>query len=206
MAGKVWEVAQSYGTVLLIRCDWAPRLHRRVLLAVDRSDSTSGATDSLQSVVTELARTLDPGDIVALWVMGEAAPLQEFEIRNESARRDMAQLICSLRESPRGTWLRETWSGMRTVSARPKPGFSDFLMVISDGEVFDAGSSDPQPPGSPLRWLRLRGGAGEPTNDFKEMVAEAPAISLSRCDSTASRAIHRRLTRGAIRRGRQVAG
>ena len=73
MAGKIWEVPLSaYGRGWLIECELARHLRRRVLLAVDKSDSTAGAADSLESVTTELARTLDPGDTVALWVMGEA--------------------------------------------------------------------------------------------------------------------------------------
>src|ERR1039457_3681330 len=105
MAGKIREVAMpAYGRVWLIECELARRLRRRILLAVDRSDSATGAADSLQSVATELARTLDPGDTVALWVMGEAAPQREFEVRNESARADLVQLVRSLKESPRGSW------------------------------------------------------------------------------------------------------
>src|SRR5207249_2785410 len=82
------------------------------------------------------------------------------------------QLVRSLRESPRGSWLRETWAGMRAVAAQPKPGFRDFPVLISDGEVFDVGSDLPHP-GAPLRWLPLLGGAGDPTEDFVDAVAEA---------------------------------
>ena len=175
MAGKIWEVPlPAYGRVWLIECELARHLRRRVLLAVDKSDSTAGAADSLESVTTELARTLDPGDTVALWVMGEAAPQREFEIRNESARLDLVQSVRSLKGSQRGSWLRETWGGIRALAAQPKPGFRDFPVVISDGEVFDAGA-DLQALGAPLRWLPLRGGAGDPTEDFVHAVTETAA-------------------------------
>jgi len=156
MAGKIWEVMETtHGRVWFVECELARRLRRRILLAVDRSDSTSAAVDSFQSAATELARALDPGDTVALWVMGDAVALQEeFQIRNDADRLDLVQVLRTLKESPRGSWLRETWNAMRVLLAQPKVGFRDFPVVISDGEVFDA-ASDLPPLGAPLRWIPL---------------------------------------------------
>jgi hypothetical protein len=173
MPGKIWEVDHASGTVWLVVSDAAPRLHRRILLAVDRSDSMSGSDGSLRATITELSRALDVGDVVVLWRMGEIDPSREIEIKGESSRNDLTQDVVSLSESRNGSWMLETWSEMRSVSANPKPGFVDFLIFLSDGELYDAGAVEAR--SAQLRWYRIRGGGGIPAQDFTSWAQEGVA-------------------------------
>jgi hypothetical protein len=171
MPGKVWEVDGTGGApVWLIECEWAPRMRRRLVLVLDTSDSVATPADDLRSTASAMMGLLDIGDTVLTWVLGQPGPDRSIEITHRDCRHDAVQALLAAKSPEHGSWLRATWEGIRGYCSRPLPGVRDFIVTLSDGEVFDL-SPDLPSLGGEMGWIRLRG-ARKPLEEFTSRVHE----------------------------------
>jgi hypothetical protein len=171
MPGKVWEVGGAGDApVWLVECEWTLRVRRRLLLVLDASDSVATSGDDLRTAASSLMDLLDVGDTVVIWVLGQQDSVRTIEIIQRDSRHEAVQALLALKSPVHGSWLRPTWEGVRRYASRALPGVRDFILTLSDGEIFDA-DSDLPPLDSPMRWVRVPG-PREPIKDFRDAVRE----------------------------------
>ena len=118
------------------------RGHRRVLLAVDTSDSCWPAHRAgIEAALRSVSNGIQAHDECCLWVVGCPQPvLTTFLAEDtEAARTSLCRtLLHGLRPELGGTWLRET-AGAMVASAASDGEAVNYLLVITDGEaIFDA--------------------------------------------------------------------
>ncbi len=169
MPGRIWEGVMRDGKTPVWLLEWELSLHRRrrVLVAVDTSDSCSEHRPAIQAFFRQLAEVLDAGDCCAVWVLGRPDAAREYGLRRSADRMELPQaLLAGLCETRGGTWLGETLRGMKRYAAgSAAAGARDFLMLLSDGEIFDADVLLWGEP-SPIGFVRL----GERSSDALEVV------------------------------------
>jgi hypothetical protein len=149
-----------------LECDPPRDTPRRVLLAVDMSDSClERSRNGVESAIQSLTRVLDAGDRCELWLFGIEHRERRPSLRPEavlevvlagSSYADREQLGERLRSALRGTeaqlragpvpeafhcgtWFAETAAAMLASLASPStpPGQSRYLVVLTDGEIWD---------------------------------------------------------------------
>src|SRR5438045_9700028 len=92
--GKLWETSLRDGTpVWLLEWETRRQLPRRVLLAVDTSDSCAQERDLLKAFFRVLADSLEVGDSCALWVVGCCDKVSEELIVRSHDRPELAQKL-----------------------------------------------------------------------------------------------------------------
>ena len=136
---ELWRLDEE-----LVVLRWAiPRpttVHLHV--ALDTSDSVED--HRVDGALQGLLAGLRPRDLVTAWVLGETRPIAS------EPRRPDERLAADLRKlahpNAQGTWLRETAAAMRANAAARPNGEHAVLVVLGDGEFFDA----PGLPDSPL--------------------------------------------------------
>ncbi len=139
--GKLWNTGLRNGApVWLLEWELRQRLPRRVLLAVDTSDSCAQAGAGLADLFSALASTLELGDSCALWLLGRREKALETVIAHHHDRQRLAQnLAGSLTGVRGGTWMERTLDAMLAEAAGSNLAAAEsFLLLASDGEIFDA--------------------------------------------------------------------
>jgi len=140
--GKLWSAGLRNGApVWLLEWTLRQRLPRRVLLAVDTSDSCVPEGERLKALFRVLANILDLGDSCSLWVLGRREKATEAVINHHHDRQRLAQNLAGGLTGVRGgTWLTATLDAMLAEAARSDSAAESFFLLASDGEVFDAGA------------------------------------------------------------------
>jgi hypothetical protein len=147
----MWRTPIGHRTLWLLDQRLRPRGRRRLLLAVDTSDSCWPARrPDIESAIRSIASGLQCGDECRAWIMGRSTPAAESSVESdtESARAALAHRLCdSLAAEQGGTWLRETAHAM-IADSRSASDTIDYFLVISDGDaIFDAEAVPPPPSG-----------------------------------------------------------
>lgn len=150
-AGTLWEARLDEEFIWLL--DWTPPAlaKRRVLLAIDSTDSCGeyvSATGTwrlhhhIKELLQTLAQILEPEDTCALWMMGHNTPVlrQSFSRQHQNYPGEFAATLERAIQPVRGgTWLVDTLKSMlREAAHHQAAGMQPFLLLVTDGEVFDA--------------------------------------------------------------------
>lgn len=147
----IWRTRIGDRTLWLLEERVQVRLRRRVLLAVDTSDSCwPGKQQQIEAAVRAVSYGLQAHDECHMWIMGRETPAIETRLADDSeaARAALSHRLCSrLVAETGGTWLRETAEAM-TAAARESTETLDYLLVVTDGSIFDAEAVPSAPPGS----------------------------------------------------------
>ena len=204
--GKLWKTELNKSPLWLL--EWSlPAIARHcVLLAVDSTDSCGDHDHSsdtwqphpdLRALLQFLARSLNPEDEYLLWLIGQNKPIilqKTFTRLNQSCPGEFATELEQLIKPVRGgTWLKDTLAVMiREAVIHRAEGMLPFLLVATDGEVFDAEAlgevilkervglvrlgkqESPQ-----LEWLRDHTEKVQPTQDGLKEFLKVPARTIS---------------------------
>lgn len=161
VTGGLWEAGLRDGRTPVWLLEWRLRLQlpRRVLIAVDRSDSCESELGLVRECFRVLGTVLRAGDSCAVWIMGSRDPVWQAEIGIDSG--GLTEAFDACREGVRGgTWLKTTLDAMRLAEAECPPGQRCLLLIVSDGEVFDVdfeGGYDFEPSTGAVRQSDLAG-------------------------------------------------
>ena len=135
--GGLWEARLRDGKTPVWLLEWRLRLQlrRRVLIAVDRSDSCDSEVELVRECLRIVGGILNSGDFCAVWIMGSSEPVWEAEIGQDR----LAQAFDACRQGTRGgTWLKTSFDAMKLAARGCPQDERCVLMIVSDGEVFDA--------------------------------------------------------------------
>jgi hypothetical protein len=137
--GTLWETALRDRTpVWLLEWEVSQKLQRRVLVAVDTSDSCAGEMKQLKPFFQALTNALDIGDSCVMFQMGATRKIADEQIRHSQQRPEVVQKMSRLPVGIRGgTWLGQTLNVMLAEAAQAPPNISCSYLVVSDGEIFD---------------------------------------------------------------------
>jgi len=142
-SGKLWEARLRDAKTPVWLLEWAiqRQARRRVMVAVDTTDSCAEHRARLGEFCRLLANTLEVSDRCSVWILGRAVKAVEMELDRPQQRQHMAySLAAAIVDERGGTWISETVNAMVKESANVNAGENCFLLVVSDGEIFDAES------------------------------------------------------------------
>jgi hypothetical protein len=122
------------------------KLRRRILVAVDTSDSCRAERKQIEGFLNTLVELMQVNDSCSLWTLGQEEKAYECKMKSDGSlgRRQISQeMIRSLRTIRTGTWLRKTLQAMTQADREiTSPCEQSFLLVVSDGEIFDVEAID----------------------------------------------------------------
>lgn len=143
-----------------------PAAGRQVLLAVDTTDSCAGSNyRSVRELLSWVALNLQAGDECQLWLMGRSQPVcrRSFSRIDQNHSEGFARRLAShLRTELGGSWLAPTFAAMADSAAEASgSGRRPFIILATDGEIFDLEALPETPPGTTAGWLPIPSVAGD---------------------------------------------
>jgi hypothetical protein len=138
--GKLWETElRDHTPVWLLEWDIARQAQRRVLLAVDTTDSCATENEQVKSFFRTLLNALDVGDSCAMWLVGVSQKVFDQKLDHSQRRAEMAQKMAGALHTVRsGTWFKPTVEGMVSEARLKATDAHIYFLLVSDGEIFDA--------------------------------------------------------------------
>jgi hypothetical protein len=178
--GTLWKGELEGVPVALFECELPQPVRRGVLLAVDSTDSCwpADCTDEgdtlhpeVDALLSALSEVLEPGDECSIWLFGRTEPTLRTTIApgvhpgeiTGSLRRGISPVLG-------GTWLQHTLRAMiREADTQRSLGMAPFVLVATDGEIFDWEALRELLPGLGAALVELRANdpvAPEPLQDL----------------------------------------